>query len=327
MKVLLTGANGFVGSHVLDSLRARGIATAVLLRPTSNRRFIEAQLPSVEVCIGSIDDSQSLGAALRDVTHVIHCAGCTKALRRSDFYGINQLGTRNVVESVNQQSGRVQRLVHISSLAAGRPAVPDKPAREDDPPNPISDYGRSKLAGEHEVRSACKSDFVILRPPAVYGPRDGEFLRLFKAVNAHLLPRLGGGRQALSFVFVKDLAEAAVTCLTHPAAAGETFYVASPEVQTAISMADEIAAQMKTWAVPLPLPTAALWPLCLLQEAVSRLIRRPNVLSLQKYAELSAAGWVCDPARLRQELDFTCTTTLKSGIASTLVWYRQQGWL
>ena len=92
-------------------------------------------------------------------------------------------------------------------------------------------------------------------------------------------------------------------------------------------MADEIAAQMKTWAVPLPLPTAALWPLCLLQEAVSRLIRRPNVLSLQKYAELSAAGWVCDPARLRQELDFTCTTTLKSGIASTLVWYRQQGWL
>jgi nucleoside-diphosphate-sugar epimerase len=327
MKVLLTGANGFVGSHILDRLRTQDIATAVLLRPASNKRFIETHLSDVEVRIGSIGDLHSLGAAMHDVTHVVHCAGCTKALRVSDFHEINHRGTRQVVESVNQHAGRIQRLVHISSLAAGRPAVPDRPAREDDPPDPVSEYGRSKLAGEREVRNACKSDYVILRPPAVYGPRDGEFLRLFKAVKAHLLPRLGGGRQALSFVFVKDLAAAAVACLTHPAAVGKTFYVASPEVLTAIAMADEIAAQMKTWTLSLPLPMAALWPLCLLQDAVSRLTGKPNVLSLQKYAELCAAGWVCDPARLRQELDIVCTTTLRNGIAETLAWYRQQGWL
>ncbi len=327
MKVLLTGANGFVGSHILDSLRARGIATAVLLRPASNKRFIEAHLPHLDVRTGSIGDPQSLGADMQDVTHVVHCAGCTKALRVSEYHEVNHVGTRHVVEAINQQKGRIQRLVHISSLAAGGPATQDKPARENEPPNPVSEYGKSKLAGEQEVRGACKSDYVILRPPVVYGPRDAAFLPLFKAIKAHILPRLGNGRLALSQVFVKDLAEAVVTCLTHPAVSGETFYVASPEVTSAPALAGEIAVQMKVWTLSLPLPTAALWPLCYLQEAVSRLTRQPSVLSLQKYAELRAPGWVCDPERLQREAGFVCATTLKNGITTTLTWYRQQGWL
>ena len=327
MKVLLTGANGFVGSHILDKLCARGLATAALLRPAGNQRFIQAHLPRLEVRVGSLSDPQSLDAALRDVTHVIHCAGCTKALRNSEFYEVNQAGTRNVVEAVNRQQGRIQRLVHLSSLAAGGPASPDQPAREDDLPHPVSEYGRSKLAGERELHDACKTEYVILRPPAVYGPRDEAFLPLFKAVQAHILPRFGGGRQTLSLVFAEDLAEAVATCLTHPAAAGKTFYVASGEVTTAHAMAREIAGQMKIRTLSLSLPTVALWPLCCLQETLSWLTRRPNVLSRQKYAELRAPGWVCDPTRLRQEAGFVGGTTLKNGIAKTLAWYRQEGWL
>jgi nucleoside-diphosphate-sugar epimerase len=326
MKVLLTGASGFVGSHILDSLRARGIATTVLLRPASNRRFIEAHLPQLAVCTGSINDPQSLSVALRDVTHVIHCAGCTKALRLPEFNEVNHIGTRNVVEAINQQPGQVQRLVHISSLAAGGPATPDRPAREDDPPHPVSEYGRSKLAGEQEVRR-CQSDYVILRPPAVYGPRDDAFLPLFKAAKAHILPRMGNRSLALSLVFIRDLVEAAVGCLTPSAAAGKTFYVASPEITDAHALADEIALQMGTWTMKIPLPRAALWPVCLLQEAISRLTGKPNILSRQKYTELSAPGWVCDPARLRQELRIECATKLQVGLAETLEWYRQHGWL
>ena len=326
MKVLLTGASGFVGSHILDRLRARDIATAVLLRPTSNRRFLEAHLPHLDVRTGSIGDPPSLDAALRDVTHVIHCAGCTKALHLREFYETNQNGTRNVVEAINRQPGRIQRFIHISSLAAGGPATPSQPAREDDPPQPVSEYGKSKLAAEQEARN-CKPDFVILRPPAVYGPRDDGFLTFFKAIKAHVLPRFGDGRMALSFVFAKDLAEVTVACLTHPAAVGKTFYTASPEVTTTLALAGEIAAQMKTWTLTVPLPLATLWPLCNLQEAVSRLTGKPCVLSRQKYAELRAPGWVCDPARLRQELGLVCATKLKDGIAETLAWYRQHEWL
>ena len=275
---------------------------------------------------GSIGDPQSLRQAMAGITHVIHCAGAARASRVSEFYEVNQAGTRNVVSAVNGQEGRVQRMVHVSSLAAAGPAVRDAPAREETPPHPVSEYGKSKLAGELEVSNHCRAEYVILRPPAVYGPRDAEFLRLFQAVKSHVLPKPSGG-QALSLVFVQDLAEAVVACLTHPAAVGKTYFVATREIVTARSMADEIAAQMNVWTLPLPLPRALLWPVCLVREGLSRLTGRPSVLSLQKFAELRAPGWVCDPSRLAREIGCACTTTLKAGVAQTLTWYRQHHWL
>jgi len=326
LKILLTGASGFVGSHILDSLRRRDLDTALLLRPTSNRRFIASHLPGVEVRPGSIGDPESLVQAIAGITHVVHCAGVTKAARAEGFYVDNQTGTRNVVSAINGQGDRVQQLVHISSLAAAGPAPRERPAREEDVPRPVSEYGKSKLAGELEVINHCRTRYTILRPPAVYGPRDAEFLRLFRAVKRHLLPR-PGGRQALSMVFVRDLAEAVANCLTQPVAGGKTYFVAAREVVTVRTMAEEIAAQMNTWTLPLPLPTALLWPICLVQELTSRLTGQPNVLSLQKFAELRAPGWVCDPTRLERETGYACPTALKQGLAETLSWYQEHNWL
>ena len=327
MKVLLTGATGFVGSHILDVLRERGIDTVLLLRASSNRQFIERHIGQVEVRSGSIDDASSMVAAMRDVTHVIHCAGAVKALTTDGFFAVNERGTRNVVQAVNQRGGAIERLVHISSLAAAGPTFPDRPLREDDPPRPVSEYGRSKLAGERVVLDECRSEFVILRPPAVYGPRDGEFLRLFKAVQSHLLPRFGGGRQALSFVIVEDLARSAVNCLTVPAAAGQTYFVAAEEIATAGKLADEIAAVMQTWTLPLPLPTGILWPVCVAQEWISRRTGKANVLNRQKYAELRAPAWLCDAGKLMRETGVHCPILLRDGLARTLAWYREQKWL
>ena len=195
MKVLLTGASGFVGSHVLDSLRARGIAVAVLLRPTSDKSFLQQHLGSVEIRTGSISDPHSLRPAMEGITHVIHCAGLTKARRISEFYQINHAGTRNVVEAINARADQVQRLVHVSSLAAAGPALASAPAREENPPNPVSEYGKSKLAGELVVRQKCRVPFTVIRPPAVYGPRDAEFLRLFNAVERTISAGVAAARR------------------------------------------------------------------------------------------------------------------------------------
>jgi nucleoside-diphosphate-sugar epimerase len=204
--------------------------------------------------------------------------------------------------------------------------MPDQPARETDPSKPVSAYGRSKLAGEHEVRINCQVEHVILRPPAVYGPRDAEFLRIFLAVKRHLLP-LPGNRQPLSLVYVRDLAEAVVACLESPVACGKIFFVACPEVVTASAMAREIARCMDTWTIPCPVPTPLLGLLCLLAEVGTRLTGKANVLSLQKYPELRAPGWVCDPTLMQRDLGFTCATQLRSGIEQTLRWYRDERWL
>ncbi len=327
MRVLLTGGSGFVGGHILDLLRTRGVATVLFLRPASARRFEELKLPLMDVRAGSLDEPERLREAMHGVTHVIHCAGAVKALRDADFYEANQLGTRHLVTAVNQAGDQVSRMVQISSLAAAGPATAETPSVEESTAHPVSEYGKSKLAGEEEVKGGCRCEYVILRPPSVYGPRDTEFLRLFKAVQAHIRPEFGFGRQQLSMVFAPDLAEAAFACLTHSAAAGRTYNVAAPEVVTAGALAARIAQRMGVWAIRVPLPTVAFWSACAIQQGVSSLTRKANVLSLQKYPELSAPGWVCDPTRLRKEMGFVCRTSLTEGIDATLASYRELGWL
>ena len=303
----------------------KGIPTTVLVRQASSKRFIEAQLSRVNVRLGTILDRESLRQATADATHVIHCAGCIKALRPAEFYEVNQIGTRNVVAAVNDPDSQVGRLVHISSLAAVGPATAEAPARESQTPKPVTDYGRSKLAAEEEVTGGCRTEFVILRPPAVYGPRDTEFLRLFKMIRRHLCPIFGG--QTFSMVFVKDLAEATVACLTNPEAGKQIFNVASHEIVTSHTLSREIAAQMGVRTLTLHLPLAFLWWACAGQELLSRLTSRPSVLSRQKYRELGAPGWVCDPTLLRTQAGFVCQTSLPTGVSQTLTWYRLEGWL
>ena len=262
---------------------------------------------------------------MEGITHVIHCAGCVKAVRVAEFYEVNEGGTRNLVVAANAASA-VQRFIQISSLAAAGPGTRENPARESRPSQPVSEYGRSKLAGELELQKLRGAQPVIIRPPAVYGPRDTALLPLFKAVRRHVLPAANPG-QAVSLVYVKDLANAVVACANHPQTAGKTYFVAGTESVTAFAFARAIAAQLGTWTVPCPLPAALLWPICLACEAGMRLTGRANILSLQKFAELRAPGWVCDASLIRRELGFECQTALSKGIAETLAWYRQVRWL
>ena len=266
-----------------------------------------------------------LHQSLAGISHVIHCAGATRARNNTEFYEVNQQGTRNVVEAVNANAA-VQRLVHISSLAASGPSSPGRPRREEDAPQPVSEYGKSKLAGELEVQNSCRPDYVILRPPAVYGPRDVEFLRLFKAVKNHLCPK-PCPRQELSLVFVLDLARCAVNCLDSRAVSRKTFFVACEEMLNAGLMAQEIASLMRTWTLPLPLPIFVLWLVCLGQQSQTWLTGKPNILGLQKFAELRAPGWTCGSSRLEAETGSRCPTRFREGAAQTLAWYREQHWL
>jgi nucleoside-diphosphate-sugar epimerase len=274
-----------------------------------------------------VTDPVALPSALQNVTHVIHCAGLTKTVRVAQFHEVNQLGTRHLVDAINRRQPHLHRLILISSLAASHPATSASPAHEDDPSEPITEYGRSKLAGEMEVRSHCRVPYSILRPAAVYGPRDADFLNLFRAVRSGFAPQFGGGRQELSLVFAPDLAEATLAALDSARAAGKTMHVAAPGFVTAGQLTEEIARQLGVRPFTPALPAACLFPICAACTAWSRLIGRPHILSLEKYAELTASGWVCSVDRLKTELGFTCPTSVKAGITHTVDWYRAKGWL
>jgi len=327
MKVLLTGASGFVGSHILDQLCAAGHPVRVLLRKTSRTQFIEDRLPGVEVRYGSLTDPVAMFEAVRGADCVIHCAGKTKAVRAAEYDEVNLEGTRNVVRAVNAEKGTVKHLVHISSLAANHPAGADAPALETDAPRPVSDYGRSKLRAEELVRETCEAPFTILRPAAVYGPGDADFLPVFKAVRRHLMPLIGGGRMQLSLVYVGDVAAAALRCLGNSPAYGKTYHVASPEPCATRDLLREIAAVMNVRTVPIFIPLALLYPAALARELLARATGKPNILSRQKLKEMKAPGWVCSTDLIRRDLGFTADTRLRDGIARTITWYEQNGWL
>ncbi len=327
MKVLLTGANGFVGSHILDQLCAAGHPVRVLLRKTSRTLFIEDRLPGVEVRHGSLTDPEAMQEAVRGVECVIHCAGKTKAARAAEYDAVNLEGTRNVLLAVNAEKGTVKHLIHISSLAANHPAGADAPALETDAPRPVSEYGRSKLRAEELVRETCEVPFTILRPSAVYGPRDADFLPVFKAVRRHLMPLIGGGRMQLSLVYVGDVASAALRCLGNPQAYRKTYHVAYPEPCATRDFLREIAAVMNVRAVPIFIPLALLYPAALARELLARATGRPNILSRQKLKEMKASGWVCSTDLVRRDLGFTAGTRLREGITRTITWYEQNGWL
>jgi nucleoside-diphosphate-sugar epimerase len=168
---------------------------------------------------------------------------------------------------------------------------------------------------------------VILRPGGVYGPRDTEFLRLFKAARARFTPVFGGGRQELTLVFATDLADVAVRALAVPAAGRRVFNTVSSEVVTAAALTDAVTREMGRRTLRLSLPGATLSVVCGLFALWARISRQPTVLAHGKQHELRAPGWVADTTQLRAALGSVCATDLRTGLAATAAWYRQQGWL
>jgi nucleoside-diphosphate-sugar epimerase len=316
-----------VGSHVLDALLAGRHEVSILLQRTSNTRFISHHLAAVTVHYGSLDDVPLLTEAMAGVEAVIHCAGKIKALHSSDFYRVNQAGTGNLVLAANACRESVRHLVYISSLAVSGPGVLDSPAEETGEPRPVSVYGRSKLLGEKEIRQHCRVPWTILRPAAVYGPRDTEFLAVFQQVKRRVMPLVSGTKRHLNLVYGPDVAAAVLCSLLHERGAGGTYHVAADPPCTDEELMGEIAAQLRCRPVRLRIPQAGLYLASVIQEVLSLATGRPNMLSRQKLPELLAPGWVCSTEKIRRDLGFTAPTSLTEGVSRTLEWYRGEGWL
>jgi nucleoside-diphosphate-sugar epimerase len=327
MKVFLTGASGFIGSHLLDLLCASRHEVSILLRPTSSTRFIFQHLREVTVHYGSLEDSSVLRTAMSEAEVVVHCAGKTKVLHSAEFYRVNHGGTRTVVEAANACRDSLRHLVYISSLAVSGPGVRGRPAEETDVPRPVSIYGRSKLLGETVVRQLCRVPWTVLRPAAVYGPRDSDFLPVFQQVKRRLMPLLCGAARPLNLVYGLDMASAVVCTLMKEQAVGKTYHVAAEPPCSDQELMQEIAGQLGLRPLQLRIPRSILSSACLIQETLSRVTGRPNILSRQKLPELLAPGWVCNTEEIRKDLGYIAPTPLREGVARTLEWYRREGWV
>ncbi len=324
--IALTGGSGFLGSHIARVLIGRGYRVRAAVRPTSDLRWLRHEhIETVTADLTVLDDCVPL---VRGTRGLIHCAGLVTADEDQAYQRANVATTRTLLTACRQewhpQGGAP--FVLISSLAAHGPAPRERPAREDDPCRPITGYGRSKAAAEqlalhpdHPFRVA------VLRPPALYGPRDRGFLPLVKMARRGWTARFSGPLQALSLVHGHDAARAAVTLLEHTAATG-VFFVDDGKCGYTW---DELAAALGT-ACGRKVRSLSI-PLGLLKFLAAMLRPLPgggiSVLRRDRIRDLEAPGWVCDGARLREVTGFKAEFDAATGFADALKFYRERQWL
>jgi len=223
LPVLVTGATGFIGSHLVERLALEGARLRCLVRRTSR---LEGLPPGVELAYADLAAGEGLEEAVRGARLVFHLAGVTKALSAESYYRGNALATAKLAAALACSEAR---LVHVSSLAAVGPSPDGSPLNEDAEPRPVSHYGRSKLEAERAVRdSAAASRGVIVRPPVVYGPRDTDVLELLRMAARGWMPVVGDPEARFSVIYVGDLVEGLLAAAACEQAAGRTYFLAYP---------------------------------------------------------------------------------------------------
>ncbi|NOX90404.1 MAG: NAD-dependent epimerase/dehydratase family protein [Calditrichaeota bacterium] len=326
MNVFLTGATGFIGSHLAEDLLDKGFNVRALLRTSSSLRWI-ADL-KLDCYYANIFDSQSLLPGLKDVDIVIHSAGLTKALKNEDYYRVNFEGTKNLIDTIIENKLPLKRFVLISSQAAAGPASSMQPVTENDEPHPVSEYGKSKLMAEQYVlRQSDKLPVTIIRPPAVYGPRDTDVFQFFKTVKKGIIPKWQNRDKYLSFVYVKDLVKGIIIAAQHPKAEGQIYFIAEPRPHSWEELAREALKFFDKKALQVPVPLGLIKGIAFLSEQWSRVTHKPSIINQQKVAELLPDFWICSPKKIKEQLKFEAKTALSEGVKQTLQWYLDNQWL
>lgn len=322
MKALVTGATGFVGSHLVEALQRSGAEVTALARSPEKASVLAAR--RIRVVPGDLHDFEALENAARDQDVIYHVAGIVAACTEADFLRANRDGTRNVIAAA-ERSGR-PRVVLVSSLAAGGPACRGAPLNGQEPPRPVTAYGRSKLAGEQIVRTSTLP-WSIVRPPIVYGPRDREVLKIFRIARLGIAPVFGDGSQELSAVHAADLAQALIAAGTSESTVGGTYNACHPEVFTSSELARAIGATMGRSVGTVRIPALLGRALLSVTEASARVIRKATILTTDKANEFFQPAWTGDPTPLTRDSGWRAAYDLRTGLADTYQWYRKVGWL
>jgi nucleoside-diphosphate-sugar epimerase len=324
--VLVTGANGFIGSHLTEAMLARGYRVRCMVRPTSNTGYIH-HLP-VEWVQAELEEPEQLRAACEGVDVVCHCAALTRALDQETFLRVNAGGTEALARAAMEANPALQRFLYVSSLtAAGSAQGPDDFFDESRAPRPLDWYGNSKWAAEQALHALDgRLPVTILRPTVVFGPRDRDVFAYFDLVNKHLELSLGREERWVSLIYVHDLVELMILALESEAAIGQTYF-ATGWATTYTEVGRMLARVMEKWTLRVTVPLAALEPIVLVAKVQERLTGKPALLNEQRVLNMRQPYLICSGDKAQRELGFATKDDLETALEETANWYRENGWL
>ncbi len=358
-RILITGASGFVGGHLVEAALNKGYEVWAGVRASSDRSVLDAlnrgygiwadpreagsgkrlhkddrirfiDLPYTDEA-ALIRQLEAFNAEHGGWHYIIHNAGVTKSLHKETFFEVNAENTRRFLHALTVSGCKPDRFVLMSSLSTFGSSVdrkPFQPIRPDDEQEPDTVYGQSKQLAEQYLRSQTAIPYVILRPTGVFGPCDKDYLMQVQSVRSGFDFTIGYSRQWLTFIYVEDLAAVAMLALENEKAAGQAYFVADGGVCTDKDFGRMIQQlTCRKWALHLSIPVWVAYIACQCAELVGTWKKKPMTLNSDKFHLLKQRKWICDVEPMQCELGFKAPYPFYQRLQQTIAWYTANGWL
>ena len=326
MKALITGATGFVGSHLVDKLLEKNYEVYCLKRKTSSTKWLDGK--NIKYVEGDLFSNEALENCIKDMDYVFHIAGVVKAKTKQGFIHGNYDSTKNLLEITERANPNIKKFIFVSSLAAVGPAKTEVPVDENTVPAPITTYGETKLKAEEAVYSyKDKFPISIIRPPAVFGPRDSEILIYFKTFAGGLNSVIGFDTKYLSLVYVEDLADGIILAAEKEIANSQKYFLCFDKAYNWDEIGDLTSKILGKKAFKIRLPHSVIYSVGYLAELFSTFSSKPATLNIEKCKDITQLRWICSNEKAKKELGFKPKFTLEESFKKTIDWYKEMKWI
>ncbi|RPI75943.1 MAG: NAD(P)-dependent oxidoreductase [Ignavibacteriales bacterium] len=323
---VVTGASGFVGSHLVDLLLQKNYKVKCIVRKTSNIKWLKDK--DIEIHTSELTDKENLRRIFIGADYIFHVAGIVKSKKPEGYFKGNVETTRALLEVALEYKDNIKRFLVVSSQTSSGPSVLSKPICEDDPCEPITTYGRSKLAQEQLAKSFMdRLPITICKVAAVYGERDTEIFIFFKTFAKGLMTSIGLHDKQVSLLHVADVVRGLYLAAVSENSAGKSYFITSEKFYTWKEVGDVTSKVMSKKPLKVKVPHFIVYTIAAIAQFFSMFSSKAATLNIEKGKDITRSAWISDYRKAYNDFNFKQEVSLEEGIKRTIEWYKQMKWL
>ncbi len=332
-KILITGASGFIGSFLVEAALTKGYRVYAAIRETSSKKYLQdKRINFINLKYEQVEELKMQLSELKetndDLIYVIHAAGVTKSVDKSDFDKANYLYTKNLIKAVISSGIKLEKFIYISTLAVCGPGNPQSntPIQLNEPKNPVSLYGKSKLKSEQFIEKTKQLPYIIFRPTGVYGAREKDFFVMYKMINKGIETYIGTKNQLATFIHIDDFTELTFKALSSDIDRA-AYFATDGNYHTSKEFSEAIKTALNKKTISMIIPKFIVKNIAYISGFISKMTGKVSTLNPEKYKDISHTNWLCDSSRTFKDFDFKPKYNIKNGLKETISWYKKENLL